>query len=130
MHALFSQDKGVCYGIEASAGEMIRDMDHFYGLKKWGFVMNRCTCGDDEAWSRFLDRFKRHTTTELQEYSDEAPDLIPSYDLNVQEDPTLERTTRDEVRRRFRQLQKSLLQSEVPGDLEEYKKRQLVCENP
>lgn len=58
------------------------------------------------------------------------PDLIGSYDWNVQEDSALDGAAKDEVRRRFRQLRASLFQDESAADLEDFKKQALMRENP
>ena len=121
------RDRGYLYN--ATDAEIIRDLNDFYGLKKWGFVIYRCTYGDDAAWSRFMDRLNRHNEDVLRA-NEQASDFVASYNWTVQEDPALEGATKDEVRRRFRQLRGSLIQSETAEDLDDFKKRTLMWENP
>jgi hypothetical protein len=59
-----------------------------------------------------------------------ADDLVPSYDWFVVEDPALDGASKDEVRRRFRQLRTSLLETELPDDLDDYKKLAITNEWP
>ncbi|WQF79052.1 hypothetical protein CDEST_04066 [Colletotrichum destructivum] len=37
------------------------------GIHKWGFVVYRCTYGDDELWNRYLTRLKRFCHDDLVE---------------------------------------------------------------
>jgi hypothetical protein len=100
MGLLFAQGKGAGYASNSSEAERVRDLNTFYDLKKWGWVIYRCTYGDDNAWSRFIDRLNRHKDAVLRD-DYQTPDLIGSYAWNVQEDPALDGATKDEVRRRF-----------------------------
>lgn len=129
MGLLFAQDKGAAYTLDSSEAQRIRDLKDFYGLQIWGFVMYRCTYGDDDAWSRFIGRLDRQRDHMLREYC-KAPDLIDSYDWHFQEDTALEGATKDEVRRRFRRWVSAQAQTEIPAGLEDYKKQALMRENP
>jgi hypothetical protein len=130
MGLLWAQGKGgVSYWSTASSADMIRDLNDCYGLKKWGWVIYRCTYGDDPAWHRFLDQLKDHQTELLRE-TYRADDLVPSWDWIVQEDPALDGATKDEVRRRYRQLRTSLVEAEVPDDIADFKKQALGRESP
>lgn len=53
---LFAQGKPTDYFSKASAAKKIRNLQAFYGLPKWSFVVYRCTYGDDESWAQFMSR--------------------------------------------------------------------------
>lgn len=50
---------------------------------KWGFVVYRCTYGDDTAWARMMDRLNRQAQRSLE--SEGAGDLFSQIDWAVQE---------------------------------------------
>jgi hypothetical protein len=126
---LWAEGKNIKYWSRSSEADQIRDLNTCYGLKKWGWVIYRCTYGDDAAWQRFVNELHDYHKTLLRDEL-QAEDLIPSYDWIVKEDPTLDGATKDEVRRRFRQFRTSLLEAEVPDDLEERKKQAILWEWP
>lgn len=64
---------------------------------KWGFVIYRCIYGDDEKWKAFMQILNGHTFNSLAFVH--ADDLKASLDWAVQEDPSLDGTSKDEVRR-------------------------------
>ena len=66
--------------------------------RKWGFVIYRCTYGDDEAWQRFMAHLNTRTRLTLQNKYKEG-DLFPQIDWTVQEDPSLDEASISEVRR-------------------------------
>lgn len=80
--------------------ERVRDFNKLTGQKVWGFVTHRCTYGDDAAWARFMEIFHERALQELQEEG--AQDVLPSLDLKVISDPSLEGASKPEVRTRFR----------------------------
>jgi hypothetical protein len=53
--------------------------------KKWGFVVYRCTYGDDSAWERMMSRLKMQSLLNLRNH--DAEDLYPRIDWAVQENP-------------------------------------------
>jgi hypothetical protein len=128
---LWAQGKGFGYWSDASSTDKIRDLLDCYSLKKWGWVIYRCTYGDDSAWQQFLQQLTDYQTQEVLRRRNNADDLVPSYNWIVIEDPaTLDGATKDEVRRRFKKLRTSLVKDEVPDHLEDYKKRRLPSECP
>jgi hypothetical protein len=120
--------KGTSYWSRSSEADHIRDLNTYYGLKKWGWVIYRCTYGDNAAWQHCIDEFKHYHAESLRDDL-QADDLVSSYDWIVVEDPALDGATKDEVRRRFRQFRASLL-DEIPSDLEERKKQAIIWEWP
>jgi hypothetical protein len=52
---------------------------------KWGFVVYRCTYGDDPAWDRMMNRLNTQALSNLT--SCNAADLFPAIDWAVQENP-------------------------------------------
>jgi hypothetical protein len=130
MGLLWAEGKGFGYWSNASTTDRMRDLNNCYGLQKWGWVVYRCTYGDDPAWHRFIEMLIEDHTEYLTDEFVHAEDLIPSYDWVVQEDPSLEGATKDEVRRRFRQFRTSLREAETPATLEDHKKLALIQECP
>jgi hypothetical protein len=53
--------------------------------KKWGFVIFRCTYGDDAAWERMISRLNTQAKSSLE--LENASDLFPHIDWEVQENP-------------------------------------------
>jgi hypothetical protein len=53
--------------------------------KKWGFVIFRCTYGDDAAWERMISRLNTQAKSSLE--LENASDLFPRIDWEVQENP-------------------------------------------
>jgi len=49
MGSLLAQEKGTTYTLDASEPQPIQDLLNFCGLQKRGFIVYRCTYGDDEA---------------------------------------------------------------------------------
>ena len=64
---------------------------------RWGFVIYRCTYGDDAAWERFMAHLNTRTRLTLEEEYKEA-DLFPRIDWSVQEDLSLDGAGTEEVR--------------------------------
>lgn len=83
-----------------SEGERVRDFNNLSGQKKWGFVIYRCTYGDDAAWARFMEIFHERALGDLQD--EDAEDVLPSLDLKVISDPTLDGASKRDVQERFR----------------------------
>ena len=93
----FAQDRDLQYWSETVETERIRDMLNYYGLTKWGFIIYRCTYGDDGAWDRFMHRLNAHKDDALiDKYDDKY--LAHHLDWNAQQDPSLDRATKDQVR--------------------------------
>jgi len=51
---------------------------------KWGFVVYRCTYGDDDEWARFMDYLNTRTRLNLENWG--HADLFERIDWLVQED--------------------------------------------
>ncbi|KAF2795651.1 hypothetical protein K505DRAFT_416289 [Melanomma pulvis-pyrius CBS 109.77] len=66
---------------------------------KWGFVIYRCTYGDDAAWEKFMCHLQMRTRLNLETYGES--DLFSRIDWSVQQDPSLDEAGSDEVRERF-----------------------------
>jgi hypothetical protein len=64
--------------------------------RKWGFVIYRCTYDDDAAWERFMAHLNTRTRLSLESYKD--GDLFPRIDWSVQQDPSLDGASVEEVR--------------------------------
>lgn len=52
---------------------------------KWGFVVYRCTYGDNAAWEHMMNRLNIQARASLE--SEDAADLFPRIDWAVQENP-------------------------------------------
>lgn len=127
---MFACSRDASYGLDTDTGDIISDLLNFYGLHKWGFVVYRCTYGDDDAWARFMDQLNRCTTYDLVELYDKA-DLANRLDWNVQQDPALEGASKDEVCRRFREwVDSDDAKSESPLDAQGERLHSLLAENP
>jgi hypothetical protein len=97
----FAKGRGMQYCLETTETERINDMLKHYHLQKWGFIIYRCTYGDDSAWDRFMHRLNACKDAALIDmYDDEY--LAKHLDWNVQQDPSLDNATKDQVRDKFR----------------------------
>ena len=77
-------------------GEHIRqDLERNPALK-WGFIVYRCTYGDDDAWAKFMEYL--NTRVRLNLIEDDCEDLWDRLDWCVQEDPALDNATSEDVR--------------------------------
>lgn len=126
----FAQDRDLQYWSETVETERIRDMLNYYGLTKWGFIIYRCTYGDDGAWDRFMHRLNAHKDDALiDKYDDKY--LAHHLDWNVQQDPSLDRATKDQVRERFRTWVATDARTEFPTSADYQDKiHRLLHENP
>ncbi|KAF2711169.1 hypothetical protein K504DRAFT_466183 [Pleomassaria siparia CBS 279.74] len=73
--------------------------------RKWGFVIYRCTYGDDAAWERFMTHMKMRTRLNLRRVEDY--DIYSRLAWTVIEDPKLDEADDDVVRERFAQWTKT-----------------------
>ena len=64
---------------------------------KFGFVVYRCTYGNDADWKLFMDALNAQAQNTLEANGMDA--LHSRLDWNVQEDPALDEASYDEVRR-------------------------------
>lgn len=127
---VFAHGKGSQYTLETTEAERITDLLDFYRLRRWGFVIYRCTYDDDAAWSRFLDHLNKRKDYVLKDcYC--TPELAARIDWNVQEDPALGGASKDEVRRRFKQwVVSDACRTEFPADIDDSRLQCLLTENP
>ena len=130
MSLLFSHNKGTQYTLETTTAEQIQDLLSFYRLQRWGFVIYRCTYGNDDAWASFMRHLNQRTKQHVLTDTYDSPNLAGSLDWNVQEDQSLDGASKDEVRRRFKQWVASSARAEFPSDLDADKTRFLPIENP
>lgn len=127
----FAQGRGVEYWSETTETERINDMLNYYGLQKWGFVIYRCTYSDDSAWERFMHHLNARKDAMLKDTYDDAW-LAEHLDWNVQQDPSLDRASKTEVRNRFRAGVATDARAEMPTTSVEHRDRLqgLLWENP
>lgn len=108
------------YSLETSTLERISQLLAHHRLNTWGFVIYRCTYDDDAAWARFMKRLERQRnrlptyTWTVVDPDDPIPwELMKLLTWRVQEDRVeLDGASKDEVRRRHRQLVSSHLRRE------------------
>ncbi|KAF2717375.1 hypothetical protein K431DRAFT_197957, partial [Polychaeton citri CBS 116435] len=80
--------------------EIKRTFKHL-GHRHWGFIIYRCTYGDQDTWSRFMVTLHDSVRKGLAHYSTE--ELTDSLNCSVREDAsTLDGASKDLVRQRFR----------------------------
>jgi len=110
--------------------ERINDMLNHYGLQKWGFVIYRCTYEDDSAWDRFMHRLNTSKDCMLIDTYDDKY-LARRLNWNVQQDPSLNRATKDQVRDVFRAWVDTDARSEIPTSAEhQHNLKALLHDNP
>jgi len=80
-----------------SAADSIREDLERYPDAKYGFVVYRCTYGDDKKWDRFMEYLNAQARARLEE--EEVGYLWERLDWNVQQDPSLDEANEEEVRR-------------------------------
>ncbi|KAI0402317.1 hypothetical protein F4802DRAFT_608819 [Xylaria palmicola] len=71
------------------------------GFATWGFLIYRCTYGDDEAWNRYIEAFKEQVHYELEYYGRDL--LLEQYAqwTVVEDEETLNGASKQQVRERF-----------------------------
>ena len=126
----FAQGRDLQYWSETVETERINDMLKYYGVRKWGFIVYRCTYDDDSAWDRFMHHLNaRKDASLIDTYDDEL--LAQSLDWNVQQDPSLDHATTDQVRGRFKAWVATNARAEMPISPDQQHKLQgLLYENP
>ncbi|KAJ8118108.1 hypothetical protein OPT61_g833 [Boeremia exigua] len=67
--------------------------------KKWGFVIFRCTYGDDAGWERMIRRLKTQAKISLD--MEGASDLFPRIDWEAQENPAWDEVGPKFIKQRF-----------------------------
>jgi len=71
------------------------------GYHKWGYVIYRCTYGDDKAWNDFMTMMK-YSANQSLEWCGRAVRLGPYLRFTVLEDPSFDNATKDAIREHFR----------------------------
>ena len=85
-----------------SAVQNIRDDLRHFKHDKWGWVIYRCTYGDDEAWTRFQQIINERSRKRMAKPG-VPPEVANSLEWTFVSDPTtLDGASRDQLRRRFR----------------------------
>ncbi|KAF2715346.1 hypothetical protein K504DRAFT_457523 [Pleomassaria siparia CBS 279.74] len=74
----------------------VREFLNKDAANKWGFVIYRCTYGDDDAWNRFMKHLDERTRLNLETYN--ASDLFSRIDWSVVHDADLEGADSEDVR--------------------------------
>ncbi|KAK5637687.1 hypothetical protein RRF57_013402 [Xylaria bambusicola] len=71
------------------------------GFETWGFLIYRCTYGDDEAWNRYMEAFKKQVHSVLEHYGRDW--LLEKYAqwTVVEDEETLNGASKQQVRERF-----------------------------
>jgi hypothetical protein len=85
---------------EGNSGLQIKRFFKHLGHKHWGFIMYRCTYGDDDAWAKFMTILHKCVRESLEECGTE--EFMDSFDCTVREDPSvLDGASKALVRQRF-----------------------------
>lgn len=61
-------EPGCARGSTFNTADKIQDQLHYDGHRVWGFVVYRCTYGDDAAWQAFLERINASIRDSLEFY--------------------------------------------------------------
>ncbi|KAI1742855.1 hypothetical protein F4680DRAFT_411894 [Xylaria scruposa] len=71
------------------------------GFETWGFLIYRCTYGDNEAWNRYMEAFKERVHHELEYHGRDW--LLEQYAqwTVVEDEETLNGASKQQVRERF-----------------------------
>ncbi|OAA52857.1 Twin arginine translocation protein [Cordyceps fumosorosea ARSEF 2679] len=85
--------------------QLLADELEFFNVRKWGWVIYRCTYGDDAAWERFKERVAQQTRDDLASPCKLAPaasSVVDGVDWKFVSDRALRGASRDALRERFR----------------------------
>jgi hypothetical protein len=66
---------------------LLGTLRHQLAGRKWGYVIFRCTYGDDASWERFMTYLQAKARIGLE--SEGAEDMYEQIDWTVQEDMSL-----------------------------------------
>ncbi|KAF4547536.1 Hypothetical protein D9617_40g012750 [Elsinoe fawcettii] len=66
---------------------------------RWGFVVYRCTYGDDDGWARCLHFLNENTRSNLE--AQNAVELMRTLNWSIQSDPDFEGIDQERVRQHF-----------------------------
>lgn len=132
--AFFAQGNphGIHYSSKVDPVDQIADLLQFYGLRKWGFTVFRCTYGDDDAWARFMGRIEQRLRVDFLRNDCRNEQLAQNLDWNVHDDPaSLDGASKDKVRHMFRKWVATGAREEFPSNLHEQGLEPVVLrENP
>ncbi|MCJ1224048.1 hypothetical protein MMC12_000691 [Toensbergia leucococca] len=82
-------------------GEVLKHQLQEDGQRNWGFVIYRCTYGNDNLWNYFMKVINERVRASLDFY--ETPELMKTLDWRVEEDRAfLDGASKDQVRQHFR----------------------------
>lgn len=66
---------------------------------KWGFIIYRCDYRDDSVWAHFMERWSQRVNESLIHTNERQ--LIKNLEWTVREDPSLDKATKEHVRKLF-----------------------------
>lgn len=102
-----------------SAVEAIREELEILKHDKWGWVIYRCTYGDDEAWARFQEIVNERSRREMAQ-SGVPPEVANGLEWTfVSDQSTLDGISRDQLRQRFRAWRTEAMKREQPRATDE-----------
>lgn len=82
-------------------GLILKQQLQITGQQKWGFVIYRCTYGDDKSWERFIHIANERFREAMDDYG--TFELMQTLDWAIQVDPAqLDGSSKEMVRQRFR----------------------------
>ncbi|KAF7552038.1 hypothetical protein G7Z17_g4573 [Cylindrodendrum hubeiense] len=137
--ALYTSDWQLATGVKNAFGEMVGIQYflllfafpmYFYATQlqeipqetvhdKWGWVIYRCTYGDDVAWTRFKDIINLRSRQATAE--SDTPEYVNSLEWKFVDDQhMLEGATRDQLRIHFRKWATEAIKVECPNCPNEY----------
>ncbi|KAL8670648.1 MAG: hypothetical protein Q9168_004827 [Polycauliona sp. 1 TL-2023] len=79
--------------------QWIKDMHE----PNWGYIIYRCTYGDDQAWARCLARIRQHMERSLKE-DEYGAQALQKLDLVIRENHLLQGATSRQIRIHFNAL--------------------------
>ena len=91
----------------------LRDSMNHFEEDKWGWVIYRCTYGDDVAWARFRSLMERQSQMSLAD--SDTPEIADSLEWTFAEDRnSLDGTSKDQLRDRFLPWAAEAVKAEQP----------------
>ncbi|KAF2448770.1 hypothetical protein P171DRAFT_428788 [Karstenula rhodostoma CBS 690.94] len=80
---------------------LLSTLKHQLNGRKWGYVIFRCTYGDDASWDRFMAYLQAKVRDALE--TEGADDMYEQLDWKVQEDMSLWDASPETVKTRFQE---------------------------
>lgn len=100
---------------EDAAQNILGDLRYF-NHTKWGWVIYRCTYGDDAAWERFREIITSRAREDLAERDHVPREVVDGMDWKFFSDQaTLDGASREQLRRRFRTWADEAEKTDQPG---------------